>query len=528
MPKIKRKPEEIWSEYEKGTQKNANLYDGRGLYDVVEENERFYTGDHWHGVDAPDLDKPVINFTKRVVNYHIAMLVSDDISTQLSPFGGERGKNDLCEILGEQVDRVVERCKLKAQSRDALRNAAVDGDADWYFTFDADAEGGQGEITLETLENTKVIFGNPYVCEVAKQPYILIPRRQTIEELRDRAVGDGMSETDAQTLTADSESIYGEDDGGELATSVVKFWRESGTIRWIEVTRDRVIRKERDTGYARYPIAHMPWEKTRNSYHGQSVMTGMIPNQRFVNKAWAMMMAWLKGMAMPKIIYNELLLPGGWDSRMEAIGVQGPPADIVAQNYRPPELSAMVLGLVDRTISATKDAMGANDAALGNVKPDNTTAIIAVQKATAAPLDLQRLAYYQFLEDAVRIICEIMRVDYGVRWVPVKDDSGLEMLTQVDFAALDLADLDLRVDVGPAAYWSQLTQIQSADALLKAGVIADAEDYLEQIPDGVVRNKQQLLKNLRDRREEQQAAAQAQAQAGAAAPAAAGALPAGV
>ncbi|MFQ7004766.1 MAG: hypothetical protein ACLRRT_14530 [Ruthenibacterium lactatiformans] len=41
-------------------------------------------------------------------------------------------------------------------------------------------------------------------------------------------------------------------------------------------------------------------------------------------------------------------------------------------------------------IEYTRDTMGASDAALGNVTPDNTSAIIAVQKATSMPLELQR------------------------------------------------------------------------------------------------------------------------------------------
>jgi len=58
--------------------------------------------------------------------------------------------------------------------------------------------------------------------------------------------------------------------------------------------------------------------------------------------------------------------------------------------------------MVDRTINYSRDMMGASDAALGNVKPENTSAILAVQKASSAPLELQRLAFYQFVEDAFR------------------------------------------------------------------------------------------------------------------------------
>ena len=58
---------------------------------------------------------------------------------------------------------------------------------------------------------------------------------------------------------------------------------------------------------------------------------------------------------------------------------------------------------------------------LGNVRPDNTSAIIAVQQAAAVPLELQKRAFYQFVEDYVRVMIEIMSVDYGTRIVNVDE-----------------------------------------------------------------------------------------------------------
>ena len=162
-------------------------------------------------------------------------------------------------------------------------------------------------------------------------------------------------------------------------------------------------------------------------------------------------------------------------------------------------MSAQALDLVEKTISYTKDYMGANDVALGNVRPENTSAIIATQKASSAPLELQRLGYYQFVEDIVRVMCEIMRCDYGVRMAVMEDESGTLQEQLVDFSALDLDQMELNVEVGMSSYWSEITQQQSADNLLKAGVIQDAADYLERLPDKWVKDKAGLLRKLRER-----------------------------
>ena len=58
-------PQTVWSEFVRAKRFNEAI----GLYDTVEKNEHFYIGDQWHGVNAPDLDQPVMNMLSRVVKY---------------------------------------------------------------------------------------------------------------------------------------------------------------------------------------------------------------------------------------------------------------------------------------------------------------------------------------------------------------------------------------------------------------------------------------------------------------------------
>ena len=501
---IKKTPQEIWAEFEECNNYNQSIR----LSETVKKNEDFFSGKQWEGVNAPDLEKPVLNFLRRVVTYFISMIVSDDVAVSVTPFF-QTGENELAaKILSAEVERVIERTGAKALHRDALRDAAVDGDGCFYLYFDPEAETGQtarGEICIETVDNTKVLFGNPYVSQVQKQPYLLLVRRDSCRTVRERAEAHGM---DPKLIVPDNaQRYYGEDktSAQELVTCVLKLWRDpqSKTIRFLETTQGALVRPETDTGYQLYPVAFLPWEKAKGSYHGISPITGLIPNQICVNKLWAMAMQHQKLMAFPKVFYDNTKIKS-WNNRVgQAVAVAGNPNDAVASAFRAPDMSGQVLDLVERTISMTRDFMGASDAALGNIKPDNTSAIIAVQKASSAPLELQRLAFYQFVEDYVRVLIDMIRVHYGVRLVSLELENGTEAVA-FDFSSVDYDGMQMKVDVGSSAYWSELMQIQTMDNLFQKGIIADAVTYLEGIPDTYLKNKNKILSQLRQRQAQMQ------------------------
>ena len=48
-----------------------------------------------------------------------------------------------------------------------------------------------------------------------------------------------------------------------------------------------MVREPWDMGLKLYPITWINWDYVQNSYHGMSMITGLIPNQDFVNKAYA-------------------------------------------------------------------------------------------------------------------------------------------------------------------------------------------------------------------------------------------------
>ena len=187
--------------------------------------------------------------------------------------------------------------------------------------------------------------------------------------------------------------------------------------------------------------------------------------------------------------------------------MRGDPNTAIAAAFKAPDISGQVLGLLKQMMTDTAELMGASEAALGTVKPDNTSAIVAVQNATAAPLELTKMEFYRFTEDWARIFLDLMGAHYGVRTVVVPDEDGGEPQRQsFDFSTLAGLDMRLQVDVGAASYWSETMQTMTNDHLLESGVITDPLVYLENVPDYQVRGKHDLLHALRMQRQQQKEA----------------------
>ncbi len=500
---IKKDPAEVWEEYNTGVAYKQKI----NLYEDVKQNENFFIGKQWEGVNAPDLDKPVINILKRVVAYFLSTIVSDDVTAQVTTFDGDSEQdNPVLNMISDQLDRAIELTGFKTKNRDVLRNAAVDGDGCVYIRFDPSIKTGQlteGEIDVEIIDNTNVIFGNVLHTDVQKQPYILLVLRKSVDSVREEARASGLSDEEIENIRPDNEeNVITEDNGNDKVTVLLKLWRDTDTetIHMMKLTKSVVIRPEIDTEYRRYPLAWLSWDKVKNSYHGQAAITGLIPNQIFINKLFAMSMRHVSMMAFPKMIVNSDVIDGRWSNRVgETITVHGDPNQAIATGYKPPDMSNQVMALIESAIQYTRDTMGASDAALGNIKPDNTSAIIAVQKSSAMPLELQRMSFYQYVEDCVRIFLDIMSVNYGVRSVNMTDENGNKQTVVFDFDALRGMNLKLNVDVGASTYWSELMQVQTIDNLFSKGIISDAVTYLESIPDGYIRNKAKIIADIKEK-----------------------------
>lgn len=515
-------PQSIWDEYLRGEEYHQQI----GLHETVRQNEQFYDGNQWEGVNAPDLEKPVINIFKRAVTYMGSQIVSDDVGVNLEPFSESPENSEVCEMLTDQINRVIEITKAKSKNRDVIRDAAVAGDGAFYAYFDPE-KGKYGEIELEVIDSEKVLFRNPFEKDIQKQKSIIIVKRMMLEDIKDEAEENGLSESEIAMIQPDDRTDYAgerKDTGKSLVTVLLRFWKEEGVVWFSESCQDVFIRRPVKTGAKIYHVAWMPWERKKDSYHGNAVMTPYIANQIYVNKMWALAMVYSSKMAWPQRFYDATKFRGPLTNKVgQAIGVAGDPKEAIWMDSPAGNMSAQVLELVDRTIEYTRQSLGVTDAALGDIKPENTSAIVMAAEQTAAPLIFQKLGNHQLWEDLVHIILDIMAEMYGLRpvfrEVSLPDGTTRREERDFDFSAIDYDSFDMKVNIGSATYWSQLMQVQTMDAFFRSGIIDDALLYLEHIPDEYVSGKEKLIRELEERRRMNPAAGMLPEAEGAPAPA---------
>jgi hypothetical protein len=488
----------------------------------VEKNENFFIGRQWEGVQANGLPTPVFNFLKRVALHQVANIVSDNISLNSTPLAAapdDREMERLSNIINAEFAALMEHNRIPNLTREYMRNAAVDGDGATYSWWDpdmvigkdADGKPIKGTIRTEVIENTRMLFGNPNSKDVQSQPWIIIFRRDFVDAVKEYAEDHDAPRTEIEKIKADDDENNSRMESyvDNRCTVILRLRkdRKTKTIWAAEVTKDAVVRKEWDLGIRLYPVTWIPWDYVQDSYNGQSLITGLIPNQIYVNKMFAMVMISTMTTAYPKVIYDKTRIPG-WTSQVgAAIGVNGGDMNSAVKIVDPAQVSPQISQFVDLAINYTQTFTGATAAALGDTRPDNTSAIIALQRAASIPSEITKQNLYQSIEDLGRIYLEFMAEYYGTRPVDAKmsdmvDDPEMlqfagvagdkTVVTDFDFSVLKDVPMMMRLDVGASAYWSEIASTQTLDNLLMQGKI-DILDYLERIPEGYISKREELM-----------------------------------
>lgn len=451
----------------------------------------------------------------------------------------------------------------------------------------------KGAIEMELVDGINVMFGNPNDSCVEKQPYILIIGRDTTGNLRDEAkrhrkdmLEDIQPDADNTFQAAqggqielepddrDGKTLYAymyekktkevdvlDDFGNPVMEDVldkdgkpVRETNEDGvplrdpdgnpvykqkkakrlvtSVHVTKATKTCVIFEDIDTGLSRYPIAWGNWEKQKNQYHGRALVTGIIPNQIFINSMFAMVMRHLQLMGFPKTVYNADLISQWTNEVGQAIAVRGlQPGQNISQaayNLQPADMSNQIIQAIDKAVAYTKDCLGATDAQLGNVKPDNTSALMVLQSSAEVPLENTRAGLHEWLEDIGAILLDMIGTYYGERPMvrerefaePVLNPAtgkpmlnpmtGTMMTNKVvrrvlvnyDFSKFKKLWFNVRVNAGATTYYSEIAMVQTLDNLRRDGTL-EVIDYLERIPDKLIPRKAELIQNLRLRMAQQ-------------------------
>ena len=494
----------------------------RNYYEVIDANTAFASGDQWRGVQADGLPKPVFNIIKRVKQFKIASLKADNIALTIQPMEYRPQSDDAnmqekvknTDLANAEIKNVLEQVKFDAKSRTLLSDGFDTGDwcLHWYFDkevqpFKQFMPKVKGVIKCEIIDSTNVMFGNPNTREVEKQPYIIIIGRDLVSNLKKEAKANKRSDMEIASIKGDTETQYqmgdnskveNEAKGYEKALYILKYFKKDGKIYANKSVRGTYIYENRDTEYSYYPVAFNNWEEVKGSYHGRAETTGIIPNQIAINKMFAMVIYHLMLTAFPTGVYDADRIEG-WSNEIGAqipvINLNGDPIKSVAGYLEPAPMSAQIIDAIELAMQYTKETLGVGDASLGNVTMNNATAIIAIQKSAAVPLENVKASFYEFVEDCGKIIIDMMATNYGIRPVVVTGPNNERTVELFDFSRLKDMWLHIKIDVGNASYFSEVASVQTLDNLLNNGFIEFVE-YLRRIPDEIIPNKQELITSI--------------------------------
>ncbi|MBO5872729.1 MAG: hypothetical protein J6Q56_00800 [Clostridia bacterium] len=547
--RILTQPKQIFSEFEKGNSFKASVGE-LGIFEQTKLNERFYVGDQWYGAKCGN-NRPLArrNIIKRIGEYKMSVVGASPVSVRYTADGipynlkskqradevkaklglglgiSPQPDNDEIALITDSLSSYqklcAERVKFDIKNEQLLRNAYISGTGIAYTYWDNEVDTGlfadkgkrqkiKGDIAFQVLDVENVIFGDPNNDDVQSQPYILLAERLDVGSVRREAKRNGLSTAD---ILPDGESRFNSGTRGEsepddsrrvtVITKLFKEWDSEGEgyrVMAVKVTERAVVRKPWDIGLTMYPIAKFCWERRRTSAYGESEITYLIPNQIAINRmltaeCWSALAA-----GMPKLVVNGDIV--GEDVKITNdpgqiiranVGFEGSVANAM-QYVSPSPWAEQYLAAVNDLSSNTMNDAGANDVALGNVRPDNAAAIIQMREAALQPLQIYQNRYYAFIEDIARIWADFWINKYGNRFIKVENDEGVEY---IPFNAERYRNLVLnaKVDVGASTLWSEAVVVSTLDSLLSAGIITPSQ-YLERMPKGLIPKAAELADEL--------------------------------
>lgn len=506
-----------WAQYEAGLEYKRSI----GLYENNRRNERFYRGDQWQGQGGEELPKPVFNLIRRVVDFLVCSVASSDISLRYIdenlPYVSDKKEIEAIkrglDILTKNTAYRWQKNRMSSKTYRLLEDAAISGDGVLYSYWDPDikaAQGFYGDIVTDVIDNVNFFVSDVNRADVQSQDYIILSGRASVASLRCEAMRNGVSPDLAAKISADM--AYDRQSGSmgskeleceneEKTTYIIKFWRENGKVVFEKSTRECVIKKVY-TDCRLYPVAYLNWYSTKNSFHGTSPVTSLIPNQKYINRAYALIMKHMTDTAFSKVVYDKSKIPEWSNGVGEAIAAQGggnisDAVSVVGVG----KMQDGYMALVESAMSVTKELMGATDAALGSIEANNTSAIIALQETSRITLEQIRESYYRCIEDLGDIWADMMCAYYpNERMLPYVE--GDEIVAQsVDIERLKEGMLCARIDVSSVARYSAVSAQNVLDKLLDGGYIS-AETYVKRLPAGLVYDRDLLIEEIEDKEKE--------------------------
>ena len=505
---------DVWNEYQKGVDYNYR----QDLYNKTDKNFKFYLGNQWENAKLGGIQPITLNIIQSIVKYKVGVVKTNSYQIYFNSDTYEndterRKLQDLCDSLNRFANRTWEKNQVDKIVRNCVDDACIDSEGIVYFYEDND------NIVPEQVDKTNIYYGNENDDNIQTQPYIIISFRRTVDEVKEEAKKNGMSDEELEKIIPDEE--YHEQAGKDkrvdeispMCLVLLKLYKKDGTIWAKKCTRLANVMNDSNLKIKLYPVAHYNWIRVKGSSRGQGEVEYLIPNQLEINKTATRRALAVKLGAFPKLVANTKYIKNtkalnSVGTTIELNELNADDVNKVVNYLKPAQMSTDAYNLQKELIDDTQNLAGAGDNVTGNIDPTQTSgkAILAVQQASQQPINSQVEAYKTFIEDIARIWFEMLKA-YSVDGIKLtkeeKDyanDTTYDTQYILDYEELNKLELDLKIDITPKSAFDKYAMEVSLENLLSAGQIT-FEEYVNALPEDSTMPKSKLKEILKTREE---------------------------
>lgn len=449
----------FWRRYEKG----LDYLDNKDLLNRSNKCWNFFVGKQWEGVEADGEDLPFMNFIHPNVLRKVTTIYTNRMAVNYSDMEGRTELQPVYEALSQMFSAKWEKANEDTLCRRTIKHGGIVGDGLQYFPT--------GNVEdVQIIYNTDVLFGNESEPNIQRQPYIIIQERRSVEEVKELARQNGISEDEIVLIRPDhdttntlgntdevenadssdsmkvtmithfekkkepiTEAVWEEDPetGQRIGTQIQTGEREvvyvAKCTKYCMIENERPIKGEpsmvqkangrQGRALSMYPILKFSWEEVPNDARGVSQVESLIPNQILINKTLARRSMTTQNTAYPRMAYDETMISNP-DDLMKVgmpIAVSSGGAQSVNQavSYlNPASHSPEPKQLTDDLLEITQELSGSGDTTMGNIDLQRVaaSAIVAVNDQAQSMHDDTVANLQQFVEDMANLWVELWQV----------------------------------------------------------------------------------------------------------------------
>lgn len=491
-----RTAEEIFNFYDEG----VNHLRSQGIFDQTIKNYNFFEGRQWEGLKVKGKNPPCENVIKQIVKHKYNNISMQNVEIVFT--SKDNSAENVTKALNSFMEVFWEEEKMYSHMWACNKASHIAGDNYLYFSY-------LDSIHAEEIDNTNFFFENEADKNIQKQKYLIISQRVHIDDVKEMARKNGVSEEEIENIVTDEERELkpGEDikfKKDKYVTVLLFLEKKKDGVHFTKCVRNVIIEEEKNTKLTLYPIANIVCNEKKGSARGIGEVAPLIDNQIEINKTLVRRSEAIKQTAFPKVAYNELKIqnPNDFTKAGSAIKVKGEVSNLneVVKYLTPSYVSNDAKQYSDELIKMTKELNNSGDGAMGQVDPTKASgaAVEAVTQQANVSASEQMAAYKQFVEDIGYIFLDLWAT-YNPEGLPVANENGEEIIIPVS----EIKKMKLKVNVTSATPFSKYSVESELKNLFVSGVIT-FEEYVKVLDENSLAPKSKFERIIQERGKEAQ------------------------